>query len=171
MDFAAPENTPITSLADGTVTYTGRLGDYGNLVMIKHVDGSSSRYAHLNSIIASRGQKVKAGTVIGKSGGAKGNPGAGNSTGAHLHFEYLNSAGQKVNPAPFLKGIKSSEPKYSWTGHKRTNFMSNPKTAKQITLSSLGSPSLSALLSSAISSGEPISWDDIASKSSGGKLV
>lgn len=169
MDFAAPENTPITALADGVVTYTGRLGDYGNLVMVKHTDGSSSRYAHLNSITASRGQKIKAGTVIGKSGGAKGNPGAGNSTGAHLHFEYLNSAGQKVNPAPFLKGVKSAEPKYSWTGYKRTNFMSNPKSSKQIVLGNLGSPSLSALLSSAISSGDPISWDDIAAKTNGGK--
>lgn len=166
MDFAAPENTPITALADGTVVETGRGGGWGNYVLIKHKDGSSSRYAHLNSILVSRGQKVKAGTVIGKSGGAKGNPGAGNSTSPHLHFEYMNAAGVRVNPAPFLRGVKTTDPKYTWTGYKRTNFMSNPKTSKQITLSSLGSPSLSTLLSSAISSGEPVSWEDISGKGS-----
>lgn len=169
IDFRTPENTPVTALADGTVLETGRKGDWGNYVLLKHVDGTSSRYAHLNAILVSRGQKVKAGTVIGKSGGAKGNPGAGNSTGAHLHFEYLNASGVRVDPAPFLSGVKSADPKYSWTGYSHTNFVSSKKTSEQVVLANLGSPALSSLLSSAISSGEPISWDDIASKTSGGK--
>ena len=58
-------------------------GGYGNYVIIQHVDGNYTLYAHMasNSVVVLEGDSVKAGQVIGKVGDS------GSSTGAHLHFE------------------------------------------------------------------------------------
>lgn len=98
-DYEIDIGKAISVFKPGTVTYA-RLNPsgYGNLVIVKHKDGSETVYAHLSKIIAKEGDEIKEGEqkVIGLTGGAKGAPGAGNSTGPHLHFEVVNSAGRQV---------------------------------------------------------------------------
>ena len=109
IDFGTPSGTALTAVTDGVISVMGNEAKgYGRWVEVKHEDGTASRYAHLSQVNVSKGQKVVPGQVIGRSGGKKGQPGAGNSTGAHLHFEILNERGVKVNPAPYLSGAPAS---------------------------------------------------------------
>ena len=105
IDFGTPSGTALTAVTSGIVSTLGNEAKgYGQWIEVKHDDGTASRYAHMSQINVSRGQKVGPGQVLGRSGGKKGQVGAGNSTGAHLHFEILNEKGVKVNPAPYLSG-------------------------------------------------------------------
>lgn len=92
-DIAAPgvENKPVVSIADGKVSYAGKVGGYGYVVEIVHDDGLVTRYAHLNSILTIKGSKVSGGDPIGLIGST------GNSTGPHLHFEAMLH-GTFINP-------------------------------------------------------------------------
>lgn len=98
VDLAAPTGTPVRATKGGTVsisqhqTRNGRSAGYGNWIEIKHDDGTSSRYGHLNSRDVQVGQKIQPGQVIGTVGNT------GTSTGAHLHFEIRNAQGQAVDP-------------------------------------------------------------------------
>jgi murein DD-endopeptidase MepM/ murein hydrolase activator NlpD len=67
----------------------------GNLIEIKHSDGSISRYGHLSAYKIKKGQKVSAGQLIGLVGST------GNATGPHLHFEIMIK-GKKVNPLKYI---------------------------------------------------------------------
>ena len=67
---------------DGVVLQAGRSGNYGNLVELRHANGITTRYAHLSSINARRGQRVRQGERIGAVGST------GLSTGPHLHYEF-----------------------------------------------------------------------------------
>jgi hypothetical protein len=134
---------------------------YGRWVEVKHEDGTSSRYAHMSQVNVYKGQKVVAGQVIGRSGGKKGQAGAGNSTGAHLHFEILNERGVKVNPAPYLSGA----PAAPINGSMRSSAAAGPKAIgpqsnwaakkaalkgfKSKNLTQFSSPALTTSLSSA----------------------
>ncbi len=69
---------------------------YGKYVDIRHSNGMMTRYAMLNAILVEEGQKVKAGTIIGKVGST------GRSTGPHLHFE-LRKDGEAVNPEMYIE--------------------------------------------------------------------
>ncbi len=80
----------------GKVTYTGWLGGYGRTIVVAHPGGWKTLYGHLSRIIVKRGQHVKQGQPIGKSGNT------GRSTGPHLHFEILK-AGLHINPYKYLK--------------------------------------------------------------------
>jgi len=85
VDFGnTPTNNVIVASADGTVTYAGVMGGYGNVVMILHSIGGKTYetvYAHLASMCVKVGQIVKQGAKLGVKGTT------GNSTGIHLHFE------------------------------------------------------------------------------------
>ena len=70
-------------------------GGYGNMILIKHEDGSSTRYAHLSSVLVSVGDTVYGGQTIGRVGST------GISTGNHLHFEVLIN-GSNVNPYNYI---------------------------------------------------------------------
>lgn len=70
-------------------------GGYGNMILIKHEDGSSTRYAHLSSVLVSVGDTVYGGQTIGRVGST------GISTGSHLHFEVLIN-GSNVNPYNYI---------------------------------------------------------------------
>ena len=83
-DIATAKGTPIYSMADGTVIHSKTDVALWKMVSIEHkIDGKKivSNYAHMSEIIAKKGQKVKAGQLIGKVGST------GNSTGNHLHFQ------------------------------------------------------------------------------------
>ncbi|MFA6749234.1 MAG: M23 family metallopeptidase, partial [Candidatus Riflebacteria bacterium] len=95
IDIAAPKGTPILAATNGKVIYAGRRSGYGNLIIVSHANGYSTRYAHCSSIIARKGQQVKAGQIIGRVGAT------GVATGNHLHFE-VRKNGKTLNPVSFI---------------------------------------------------------------------
>ncbi len=95
IDIAAAEGTPIRSVRDGTVTFAGESGGYGNLVVVDHGDGLESRYAHCRAVSVREGETVQAGSLVGSVGST------GRSTGPHLHFE-VRQGGRPVDPASVL---------------------------------------------------------------------
>lgn len=97
VDIPTAVGTPVVATADGVVSFAGERGDYGNLLTIRIDDRTETRDAHLSRFAVAVGDVVKKGQVIGYSGGARGAPGAGNSTGPHLHHE-LRIDGKAVNP-------------------------------------------------------------------------
>lgn len=176
IDYGVKVGTPVAAAADGEVTETGLHRQYGNYIIIKHATGKSTLYGHLSFIGVRRGQKVVQGQEIGRSGGRKGAPGAGTSTGPHLHFEVRNNGGVgaqgRTNPLGligkgwnFIKGMFNAGVnmvKRAVTGvkdfaYKTLGFgQEPPKTASQ-----LSSAQLSSLLGNSISAGSPIGWDDV----------
>lgn len=95
-DFAAPIGTPVYATADGVVTEAGWASGYGRLIKIRHEFGIETRYAHLNAIKVSVGQKVSRGERIGDMGNS------GRSTGPHLHYE-VRVGGKSVNPMIYIR--------------------------------------------------------------------
>ncbi len=83
VDFAAPAGAPVISVADGRVIDVGPRGGYGNLIVIEHAGGYTTRYAHLSGFAPDIevGSEVRRGSEIGYVGST------GFSTGPHLHFE------------------------------------------------------------------------------------
>jgi murein DD-endopeptidase MepM/ murein hydrolase activator NlpD len=96
IDIARPSNYNILSADNGTVSFAGRKGGYGNLVRINHNNGMETLYAHLDSIDVKVGQTVAKGQKIGVMGQT------GDSTGIHLHLEVYEN-GQLKNPMDYLK--------------------------------------------------------------------
>jgi murein DD-endopeptidase MepM/ murein hydrolase activator NlpD len=97
IDIAAPVGTPIWAAASGEVVFAGwNDGGYGNMIDIRHADGTVTRYAHLHAVHVSEGQQVSQGQVIAAMGST------GFSTGPHLHFEIRPNGGSAVNPMYFL---------------------------------------------------------------------
>lgn len=96
VDVAGPVGTPIVAAAPGVVEQAGwNSGGFGNLVEIRHPDGSMTRYAHNNTVSVSAGQQVRQGQQIAEMGST------GYSTGPHLHFEVHQASGA-VNPVAYL---------------------------------------------------------------------
>jgi len=100
-DFGAKRGTPLYAVANGKVSFSGRMGGYGNVIKIKHKGGYESLYAHQSKRRVKRGQRVKQGQVIGYVGST------GRSTGPHLHFG-LKKHGKWINPMKVLKKSKKS---------------------------------------------------------------
>lgn len=101
MDLAIAQGTAIESAAPGYVARVYRGQDYGYYVMIIHANGFATLYAHMSRIDVELDQYVARGQVIGLTGGRPGTPGAGFSTGPHLHFE-VRLNGIPVNPLAYL---------------------------------------------------------------------
>lgn len=97
LDIAAPQGTPVVAAAAGEVIHAGPAGTYGNLVTIRHRDGSETRYGHLSAVGVKVGDRIGAGAPIGAVGST------GRSTGPHLHFEVRHHGGA-VDPRPYLDG-------------------------------------------------------------------
>lgn len=96
VDVAGPVGTPIVAAAPGVVEQAGwNSGGFGNLVEIRHPDGSMTRYAHNNTVSVTAGQRVRQGQQIAEMGST------GYSTGPHLHFEVHQASGA-VNPVAYL---------------------------------------------------------------------
>lgn len=95
LDIAAPEGTPITAPAAGTIIETGNYFFNGNTIFIDHGQGLISMYNHLSRISVKKGGRVTRGQRIGAVGKT------GRVTGAHLHWTVsLNNA--RVDPMLFL---------------------------------------------------------------------
>lgn len=96
LDFAMKIGNPVYATGDGVVeSVKFEFFGYGNSITIKHGFGYETIYAHLNSVKAIEGMKVKRGDCIGESGKS------GRSSGPHLHYEVVYK-GRKVNPANYL---------------------------------------------------------------------
>ncbi len=95
LDISADRGDPVVSTANGTVTSAQRSGAYGNMIVIDHGFGISTRYAHLDSFRVKTGDAVRRGDVVGYAGST------GRSTGSHLHYEVL-VYGRHLNPLQFL---------------------------------------------------------------------
>lgn len=102
IDISANRGDSVRSALPGVVTKIGfeRKG-YGHYVVVSHSGDIETIYAHLSQPVASPGQKVNAGDIIGLAGST------GNSTGTHLHFE-TRFRGLPVNPFSWfdLRNIK-----------------------------------------------------------------
>ncbi|MGX1791009.1 peptidoglycan DD-metalloendopeptidase family protein [Bosea sp. NPDC055332] len=96
INIAVPEGTPVKAAEGGVVAYAGsELKGYGNLVLIRHPNGYVSAYAHNGEISVKRGEQVKRGQVVAKSGQT------GNVNSPQLHFE-LRKGSTPVDPMPYL---------------------------------------------------------------------
>lgn len=102
-DFAAPDGTPILSLADGRVSYAGMVDGYSGQISIEHtIDGApvASTYIHMweAGIFVQAGDWVTAGQQIGEVGSS------GRSTGPHLHLQIHpgGTGSPAVDPQPWL---------------------------------------------------------------------
>lgn len=95
LDISAEYGTPVKATADGTIDSAGWAGDYGNMILLRHGYGMSTKYGHLSRVVVSAGQTVRRGEVIGYVGAT------GRTTGAHLHYEILLN-GARVNPMNLL---------------------------------------------------------------------
>jgi murein DD-endopeptidase MepM/ murein hydrolase activator NlpD len=84
IDYAARTGTPVKTTGDGTVTFCGRNGAYGQVVIISHNDHYETLYAHMSGFQKGlkAGDHVKQSDVIGYVGQT------GLATGPHLHYEF-----------------------------------------------------------------------------------
>ncbi len=104
IDLAVDTGTPVSASARGVVTFTGRRGGYGLLVIVDHENGMSTRYAHLSKLLVKVGDHVERGERIALSGAT------GNVTGEHLHYE-VRINDEPVNPRPYLpEGLPDKRP-------------------------------------------------------------
>ena len=98
INLAVPEGTPIKASEDGVVAYAGNeLKGYGNLVLVRHSHGYVTAYAHAKELLVKRGDHIKRGQVIAKSGQT------GNVDGPQLHFE-IRKGPSPLDPMPLLHG-------------------------------------------------------------------
>ena len=121
VDLGATSDRKVFANANGTVEQiqtgipnakgsTG-LRSYGNFILIKHPNGMKTRYAHLQTVLVSKGQSVKVGQQIGLQGNT------GNSYGTHLHYEVYNANGTRTNPEPYIEKAVYNAPTPSVTGN------------------------------------------------------
>ena len=95
LDIATSTGTPVLAAASGTVTFSGRNGSYGNLLVITHSNGVQTYYGHCSKLYVSAGTTVTQGQTVAAVGST------GNSTGPHLHFE-IRVNGVAYNPQNYL---------------------------------------------------------------------
>lgn len=86
-DWLTFKGTPCWCRQAGYVTWAYELGQLGNYVQVMDYQGRFWGLAHLSEIYVSVGQYVGAGEIVGLTGGVPGEPGAGFTTGEHLHEE------------------------------------------------------------------------------------
>jgi murein DD-endopeptidase MepM/ murein hydrolase activator NlpD len=84
VDYGAPSGTRVKATSDGVIEFAGREGGYGNLVIVRHNGGYSTRYAHLSGFAVGvrKGARVSQGDLVGFVGQT------GWATGPHLHYEF-----------------------------------------------------------------------------------
>jgi len=98
INLAVPEGTPVKAAEDGVVAYSGNeLKGYGNLVLVRHSNGYVTAYAHASELLVKRGDTIKRGQVIAKSGQS------GEVASPQLHFE-IRKGSNPVDPLQFLNG-------------------------------------------------------------------
>jgi murein DD-endopeptidase MepM/ murein hydrolase activator NlpD len=99
VDYGAPVGTPVRTVADGIVVFSGWQNGYGKVIEVDHGNGKTTLYAHLSRHDVKKGQRVQQGQRVGAVGMT------GMTTGPHLHFEFRVN-GTHQDP---LRIAKSSE--------------------------------------------------------------
>ena len=94
-DIEAAWGAPVVAGASGRVSFVGWQSGYGQLVVVDHGGGLTTRYGHLSHIDVELNQTVSRAQLLGKVGST------GRSTGPHLHYE-VRINDQPVNPLPYL---------------------------------------------------------------------
>ena len=95
LDIATRSGTPIIAPADGLVVFAGREGGFGNMIIIDHGYGITTRFGHCSSLEVKLGQKIQRGDVVARVGST------GRSTGPHVHYEVAVN-GVSVNPSRYI---------------------------------------------------------------------
>jgi murein DD-endopeptidase MepM/ murein hydrolase activator NlpD len=95
LDIGARKKSPIVATAQGVITYIGKKGLLGRVVIIDHGHGVVTRYGHIHKAMKKRGESVKRGDVIALVGNT------GRTTGSHLHYEIMLN-GIPVNPKKYI---------------------------------------------------------------------
>ncbi|HLJ70581.1 MAG TPA: peptidoglycan DD-metalloendopeptidase family protein [Roseiarcus sp.] len=99
INIAVPEGTSVKAAESGVVAYAGNeLKGYGNLILIRHPNGFVTAYANNGELEVKRGEQVKRGQIIAKSGQS------GNVSSPQLHFE-LRKGSTPVDPTSYLAGL------------------------------------------------------------------
>lgn len=119
IDIALPSGAPAPVGADGEVIFAGKNGGYGNQVVVRHSDGTTSSYSHLSKINVEEGDQVTQGQAIGKVGKT------GNATGPHLHLERRDAQGRAVNPQTAGPVVTTRDEEGNWTDN--TNWEAGQK--------------------------------------------
>lgn len=101
-DIAAPSGASVLAAGEGTVEFAGTQNGYGQLVVVDHGNGLTTRYAHLSKIEVAIGQQLTRGQTLGQVGST------GRSTGPHLHYE-VRINDQSVNPRAYLPDETADE--------------------------------------------------------------
>ena len=95
VDLAARTGSPVRAAADGVVTARGSDSIFGNYLLLAHLEGFETYYAHLHEWQSEHGDSVRAGQTIATVGST------GRSSAPHLHYE-IRRHGRSVNPATLL---------------------------------------------------------------------
>jgi len=84
VDYAAPIGTKVKVTSDGVVSFVGKQGGYGNVVMVAHQGRYTTVYGHLSRFAGGlhKGQRVEQGQIVGYVGMT------GLASGPHLHYEF-----------------------------------------------------------------------------------
>jgi murein DD-endopeptidase MepM/ murein hydrolase activator NlpD len=96
IDIAVPKNTPVKSVADGTVIFADFTPNTGNVIIIEHPQSYLSVYKHNATIFKNQGDLVKSGEVIANAGST-----GSLTSGTHLHFELWND-GYPIDPTRII---------------------------------------------------------------------
>lgn len=98
VDMEAPRPEPVLAAADGVVTRMGEDAGYGRFVELRHTEGLTTLYGHLDRFAdgLAPGVALKAGAPLGRLGST------GTSTGLHLHFEIHDRQDRPLNPELFI---------------------------------------------------------------------
>ncbi|MBO0859072.1 MAG: peptidoglycan DD-metalloendopeptidase family protein [Chloracidobacterium sp.] len=95
LDIATNYGSTIEATADGRVIFAGAFGGYGNIVVIDHGYGITTRYGHMSQVNVRLGQYVTRGKIVGSVGST------GRSTGPHCHYE-IRLHDRPVNPLNYI---------------------------------------------------------------------
>ncbi len=101
IDFAGAIGTPVRTVGDGTVEFSGWQNGFGKVVMVRHNNTDETVYAHLSRIDVRSGQNVSQGQRIGAVGAT------GWATGPHLHFEFRVN-GVHQDPVQYARRSESN---------------------------------------------------------------
>jgi murein DD-endopeptidase MepM/ murein hydrolase activator NlpD len=102
INIKAPAGTPVKAAADGVVAYAGDgIAGFGGLVLLKHGDGWVTAYAHAEELLVARGDSVKRGDIVARSGAT------GSVDEPQLHFE-IRRGRTPVDPLKYLPARGSS---------------------------------------------------------------
>ncbi|MDO4530340.1 MAG: M23 family metallopeptidase [Bacillota bacterium] len=95
LDIAAAEGTEVLAVKSGVVTEVRTSATYGKLLQYETEDGYTVMYAHLSKVLVKKGEQIRQGQVVARSGNT------GLSTGPHLHYSVWRN-GELLDPLQFF---------------------------------------------------------------------